>query len=232
MYKKLLLSLLVISTLQADSKNLTKIANIPEASGIDYSKSTNTLFVANDEGKIYEISTNGKILREKKVCKCDLEGISDYNKKEFLAIDEKSDTILYISKESLKIKDKLKIDKSITKKIKKDKKEGFEAISYDGEYIYLGLQSKKAPSYIIVIDKKGNLIKKIEIDTKDIAGLKAIDNNLYALSDKKDTIYKIDLKNNQVIDKSKVKAKDQEGITYINNRLYIADDSGSVYKSD
>ncbi len=45
--------------------NIKIIAKIPEASGISYSKSSNTLFVVNDEGTIYELSTKGKILRKK-----------------------------------------------------------------------------------------------------------------------------------------------------------------------
>lgn len=41
------------------------IAKIPEASGIVYSEKSNTLFVVNDEGTIYEVSLRGKIKREK-----------------------------------------------------------------------------------------------------------------------------------------------------------------------
>jgi uncharacterized protein YjiK len=230
MYKKSLLALLLLSYLQADSISVQKIATIPEASGIDYSSSTDTLFVANDEGKIYEISTDGKILREKRVCRCDLEGIADFSKKIFLAVDEKSDTILFISKKSLKIKDKLKIDSSITKEIKKNRKEGFEAISYDGKYIYLGLQSKSAPSYIVVVDIDGKLDRVIKIKTKDIAGLKVIGDRLYALSDKKDKLYIINLKKDKIVDKLSVGNSDQEGITFVDNKLYIADDRGSILK--
>ncbi len=38
------------------------IAKIPEASGICYSTKSNTLFVVNDEGTIYEIDDNGEVV--------------------------------------------------------------------------------------------------------------------------------------------------------------------------
>ncbi len=62
-----------------------EIANIPEASGICYSKTSDTLFVVNDEGRVYEITTKGKILREKRIGKYDLEAID---------IDEKNSLLL------------------------------------------------------------------------------------------------------------------------------------------
>jgi uncharacterized protein YjiK len=228
MYKRLMIIAIFASILEASSTNLKKIASIPEASGVDYSHSTDTLFVANDEGSIYEISNSGKILREKKVCKCDLEGITDYNKKRFLTVDEKSDTIIFVSKKSLKIKKRVRIDKKIMKKIRKNRKDGFEAISYDNKFIYLGLQSKTSPSSIAVVETDGKLNRVITIKTKDISGLKAIDNKLYVLSDKKNSIYVINLKNDSKIDKMSVGGKDQEGITFVNNKIYIADDSGSI----
>jgi len=41
-----------------------QIVKIPEASGIDYCSTSDTLIVANDEGSYYEISKKGKILKE------------------------------------------------------------------------------------------------------------------------------------------------------------------------
>jgi xanthine dehydrogenase molybdopterin-binding subunit B len=52
-----------------------KISKIPEASGISYCNSSDTLIVANDEGTYYEINRKGKILQKKKLGKYDLEGV-------------------------------------------------------------------------------------------------------------------------------------------------------------
>jgi hypothetical protein len=51
------------------------IAKIPEASGISYCSSDDTLVVANDEGTYYKITPKGKILQKTKLGEYDLEGV-------------------------------------------------------------------------------------------------------------------------------------------------------------
>ncbi|MEA2017948.1 MAG: hypothetical protein U9N59_05830, partial [Campylobacterota bacterium] len=42
-----------------------KIVNIPEASGICFIDKTKSIVVVNDEGWIYKLTTNGKIVQKK-----------------------------------------------------------------------------------------------------------------------------------------------------------------------
>ena len=73
------------------------LVHIPEASGICYAKNTNSLFVANDEGKVFEISTEGKILRKKQLGKYDLEGVTcDEKKGKLYFAVEGDDNILIV----------------------------------------------------------------------------------------------------------------------------------------
>jgi hypothetical protein len=59
MFKKILIiSLLFLTSCSGniENNNHKKIAEIPEASGVCYMEKSNSFFVANDEGKIYEIN--------------------------------------------------------------------------------------------------------------------------------------------------------------------------------
>ncbi|PLY04347.1 MAG: hypothetical protein C0625_16865 [Arcobacter sp.] len=108
--KKILLGILIIMSVQNIFAKEKVIAKIPEASGITYSKKSNSLFVVNDEGSIYELSLDGRILREKKLGKYDLEGITidDENDLLLLAI-EGDDSILVLSKKKFKEKKEISI---------------------------------------------------------------------------------------------------------------------------
>ena len=106
--------LLLVTFILIFSKNLFAkekvIAKIPEASGIVYSKTSNSLFVVNDEGSVYELSLKGKILREKKIGKYDLEAISIDEENDLLLLaNEKKDELLLLEKEDFTIVKKMKI---------------------------------------------------------------------------------------------------------------------------
>ena len=74
--KKLIVSLFILLSMQNLFAKEKVIAKIPEASGIVYSQKSDTLFVVNDEGKIYEITTNGKLVKKLNIGKYDFEGIT------------------------------------------------------------------------------------------------------------------------------------------------------------
>ena len=59
--------LVFLCSLQFLSANAKVLTLIPEASGITYVKKTNTLFVVNDEGILYELNLKGKIFRGNKL---------------------------------------------------------------------------------------------------------------------------------------------------------------------
>lgn len=243
MHKILLGILLVMSVNNIFAKEKI-IAKIPEASGISYSYKSNTLFVVNDEGTIYELSLQGEILRKKKIGKYDLEGIAvdDENNLLLLAI-EGDDEILILSKKKLKEKHKVSIKRDYKGvKVLKKGNDGLEGLALYKDKIYASNQSnnkypKDDSSVIVIIDydlkKKKQKIKDI-IDHGfiDIAGLTFYNDILFMVSDKKSLLIQYDIKLKKVIKKEKLPKKyAQEGITFDKNgTLYIADDNGQILK--
>ena len=236
-----ILFLICLFTSYSHAKNA--LVHIPEASGICYAKNSNTLFVANDEGKVYEIDTDGKILRKERLGKYDLEGVAcdDKNNKLLFAV-EKQDNILIVNQKTLKIQKEIDIKREFkgVEVLKKDKKNGLEGIAITPEGIYLSNQSRKRwpksdPSVLIKIDslnKKKVAIKKIvSLSYDDIAGLSFHKGYLYMVSDSDNLLIKYNLKNNKTIWKKALPDFACEGVAFDDDgNIYFADDAGKIYK--
>ena len=219
------------------------IANVPEASGICYSKYSNTLFVANDEGRVYELSREGKILRKKRLGDYDLEGVACDNKKAqlYFAV-EGSDNILVVKQKTLKVIKKININREYKGRILlvKDKKRGLEGITMDNKYFYLSNQSerkypRKDPSVIVKIDritkKKANIKGMIDHKQLDIAGLAMHQGYLYMVSDTDNKLIQYDIRRDKVVSIKKLPDFAQEGVTFDDQGyIYFADDNGRVLK--
>lgn len=219
------------------------LVHIPEASGICYAKNTNSLFVANDEGKVFEISTEGKILREKRLGNYDLEGVACDSKKGKLYFSvEGDDNVLIVNQKTLNIQKEVKIKRDFkkVKVLKKDKKNGLEGITITPNGIYLSNQSTKKwpksdPSVLIKLNslkKKKVAIKGIvDHGYKDIAGLSYHNGYLYMVSDSENLLIKYDLKNKKTISTKELSDFAQEGVTFDDDGyIYFADDNGRILK--
>lgn len=242
--------LLLVTFILIFSKNLFAkekvIAKIPEASGIVYSKTSNSLFVVNDEGTIYELSLKGEILRKAKIGKYDLEAISIDEKRQILLLaNEKEDEIILIKKSDFSIIKHSKIKgKYKGNKIVKKGKDGIEGLTLHNGKIYASNQSdkpypKEDSSVVVILDynevlnkKKAKIIDIIDHGYKDIAGLCFYEDFLYMLSDKQNLLIKYDINRKKVIKEYKLSKKyAQEGITFDKDgTLYIADDKGKILK--
>ncbi len=220
------------------------IAKIPEASGISYSYKSNSLFVVNDEGSIYEISKKGKILRERKIGNFDFEGISVDDEKNLLLIAlEGDDDILVLNKENFKKITQISIKRKFNgKKILKKGSNGLEGIALYKNNIYASNQSDKLypkndSSVIVVIDynldiKKQKIKSIIDPKLTDISGITFYNDILYMISDDNNLIVEYDIKKKKTIKRHKLSKKfAQEGITFDNKgKLFIADDNGQILK--
>lgn len=241
---KILFISLLVST-PSFAKNLKKnvIVKIAEASGICYSSRSNTLFVANDEGKVFEISKKGDILREKKLGKYDLEGLAcDNENATLLFAVEGDDAILIVNQKNLKIEKQIAIKRKFQGKkiLKKDKEHGLEAITIVKNAIFLSNQSynrypKEDASVIFQINtlkkKRAKIVKVIDHGYVDVAAMTYHKDNLYMISDKKNLLVIYDINAMQTLQEIKLKKFAQEGLCFDNeNMLYIADDEGRVLK--
>ena len=222
-FKSILLFALFIDVLNAKS-----IANIPEASGICFLKESRQLIVVNDEGWIYRLNTDGKILKKKYLGDYDLEGVTSYKKRLLIAVEDKN-AVFVVNKKSFKIVKKVKIKKH--KDIKKSKKSGIEAITVlDGE-IYISHQASAIFKIDGIENKKAKITKTYKHAYKDIAGLTSKDDILYMTSDKKNLLIKYDIKNAKTLQKIKLPKSAQEGICFDDKEnIYIADDNGRILK--
>ncbi len=218
------------------------IADIPEASGICYNPASNTLFVANDEGTLYELFLDGKIKRKKYLGHLDLEGVTcdTKNNRLLVAVEGKEevaviDPVNLVPIRTVKIK---RAYKGITL-LKKDKKHGFEGITLDNRGIlYISNQSKHKyphpdPSVIVIIKnlkhKKASIAEIIDPEKIDISGLAWHKNNLYMVSDTNDKLYRYNMRTKKIDLKIKLPEFAQEGITFApDGKIFFADDDGHI----
>lgn len=243
--KKLILGFIILISIQNLFAKEKVIAKVPEASGIVYSEKSNTLFVVNDEGKIYELSTKGQILKKLNLGKYDLEGITiDEDKGLLILAIEGDEKILVLNQDNFKILNEIKIKRKYKKinVLKKDSKNGIEGIVLFKDKLYISNQSKnkypKADSSVIVIvdydlNKKKLKIKNIiDHGITDVSGLTFYKDTLFMISDKNNLLLSYDIKNNKIIKKYKLSKKyAQEGLTFDKKgNLYIADDNGQILK--
>ena len=243
--KKLILGFIILISIQNLFAKEKVIAKVPEASGIVYSEKSNTLFVVNDEGKIYELSTKGQILKKLNLGKYDLEGITiDEDKGLLILAIEGDEKILVLNQDNFKILNEIKIKRKYKKinVLKKDSKNGIEGIVLFKDKLYISNQSKnkypKADSSVIVIvdydlSKKKLKIKNIiDHGITDVSGLTFYKDTLFMISDKNNLLLSYDIKNNKIIKKYKLSKKyAQEGLTFDKKEnLYIADDNGQILK--
>ncbi len=242
--KKILLGIVIIMSIQNLFAKIKIIAKIPEASGIDYSTKSNSLFVVNDEGSIYELSKKGKILREKKIGKYDFEGIvvDDKNNVLLVAIEGK-ENILILSKDNFKKINEISIKRTYKGiKVLKKGSDGIEGIALNNNKIFLSNQSDKLypkddSSVIVIVNynlkkKKQKIENIINHGITDISGLTFIGDILYMISDDNNFIVSYDTNKKKILRKDKLPKKfAQEGITFDNKgNLFIADDKGQILK--
>lgn len=210
------------------------IAMIPEASGIDYCKNSDTLVVANDEGAYFEIKTDGQIVQRVKPGNYDLEGVVCEEKRLIFALEDKG--ILIVERRGNK-KEKVELERNYNgKKVPLfNKKAGVEGIAKNGNTVYLSKQSnKKKKSFIAVVEftpYPSKIIGLIEHRISDTSGLTYHEGYLYMVSDKEDLLIKFDPEKKIMVHKVKLDKGAWEGIAFDNKGfVYLADDNGRVVK--
>jgi len=219
---------------------------IEEASGIVYHKSRNTLFVVDDEGLIFELTLDGKIINQKYLGDFDLEGVTTgQNVNELIVAVEGVERILFVDANSLVVKRNINIDRTWDncEILIPDKSHGIEGIhNFNGHLLLVNqsynLKSKQDPSILFEIrediDMQEFYIYSITyLPFPDLAGITEKDGLLYLLSDDENLILAHDKEKNEVVNQFNITISgDQEGLTFDSaGNLYIAIDGRGVFKT-
>lgn len=197
-------------------------------------ESTDTFFVANDEGKIYEINSKWKILREKFIWKYDFEWIiCNEDQWEIYMLIEWTGNILPISIKKFEKKEELILDIS-----KKERKKYFTAKSWaewlamNGNTLYISTQNDKNNllEFELPKDWKKLKLKKIyDIKSDDLSWMTYYKKLLYILSDKNDKIYKYSIEKEEIVKEISLEKGNWEWIVLDKNgTIYLADDAWRI----
>ncbi|MCD4784499.1 MAG: SdiA-regulated domain-containing protein [Candidatus Eremiobacteraeota bacterium] len=237
-------------------EKLDRKEKIEEPSGIAYHPMRKTLFVVSDDGDIYEIDLNGKILAKKHISaqdndELDPEGVAINTRTgEVYVAAEEIDGILVIDPATLKITGIFKI-------INKDEKgkplfreggNGFEGIAfvpgkkagYDRIYICNQhdppiVMKVPAPSVIkkrFAGKKSLKVLGWFRMPCTDLSGMTYHNSRktLFILSDFNNTLFEVST-DGKILNQWSVPGQDQEGIAFAGNYVYIAQDSGKIIKA-
>lgn len=218
-----------IDNREENSSQLGEIAYIKAASGISYCHKNNTLMVASDNGKIYEITQSGDILSKYTIGNYDFEGIICKDKELILAIEGSG--LLRFNRETHEI-DIFPLEGATD--IKMSNKHGIEGLIKIGDYYYLSIQSKKkknAKLLKVLLDKSSaTVISTLTTNIIDMSGLEYHNGELYILSDINDALYRYNLKNKEILEVIPLPEFAQEGVAFSSNSdIFFANDDGSIF---
>ena len=229
---------------------------IREPSGITYHPNRKSLFVIGDEGHLYEITTDGYLIRSKRLKRRDFEGITvDPFSGRLYTVVEGDDAILEIDQKTLRVIRKFEINRKFNgQELLKKKGTGLEAIVFVPDISHpergtfwvgnqsFDLRSGKEPSIICQINipllssrkkkTKGKIIDFFLMNAIDISGL-TYDirrNQLVVINDKPNLLQEVGY-DGKVLHQYQLPGKGQEGITLDTmGYIYIAQEDGKIIK--
>jgi uncharacterized protein YjiK len=226
---------------------------ITEPSGAVFNPHKKTLYVVSDEGYIFELNKEGKVLRENKLGRLDLEGVTydDINRRIF-AVVEKKDLIIEIDEESFEIKKTFKVNRFYNnKEVLNPERDGFEGIAIipEEQVFYLvnqGFSLKEkyandAPAIIkveIPSDENYESTDELQIeeyyrlDVDDLAEIVYTpnDNNLLVLSDSNNLLMKYSLRGER-LSEAILEENGKEGLAFDDEDwFYLFQEDGSIKK--
>ena len=227
-----------------------------EPSGITYHPQRKTLFVVGDEGNVFELRTDGKIVNEGHLAHADLEGITVDPATGFLyAVVESEEAILEIHPSSFRIGRKFPIDRNFEgRELLKKGGMGLEAITFipdathpEGGTFWVGNQSfdlkpGREPSVICEVylplrssqakEAKGKILRYFPMTVIDLSGMAydARHQRLIVISDTTNLLLEIAL-TGEVGHRYLIPGDDQEGVALDQlGYIYIAQENGEILK--
>jgi len=229
-------------------------AGIIEPSGICYHAERGTIFVVGDEGDIYEIETNGTLIKQKRIDNKDFEGITyDPSSGLLYAAVEGEEIIVEIHPSSFEIIREFSIPSNYVGEILLSNIHGIEGVTFvpdykhneggtffiasqafsaiDGQYFSTIFQVE-LPLLNTVVNSK--IIGYFRSNIVDLSGLHfdSKTGHIFVISDERNTIFEYEpTGSGTALEFYFLPGNKQEGITIDEKEfLYIAQDSGGIIK--
>lgn len=202
--------------------------NVSEASGLTINASGSTLYTVSDNtGNIYELSTDGTVIKEYAYIGNDVEGISMISNNKVLLVEERTKEIVEYDL-STKTYNKHKVIYS-----NNDSNSGLEGIAINLNDNTVFILNEKNPGLLMRLRSDFSIIESYNLDfASDYSGIfhDKESNLLWILSDQSKTVNKCSLKG-ALIKSYATNVIKGEGIVVTNNNIYIVSDSNStLYK--
>ena len=202
--------------------------NVSEASGLAINIAGSNLYTVSDNtGNIYELATDGTVLKEYIYNGDDVEGISMVSNNKVLLVEERTKEVVEydLSKKNYK---KHKVIYS-----NNDSNSGLEGIAFNLNDNTTFILNEKNPGLLMRLRTDFSIIESYSLDfASDYSGIfydKEL-NILWILSEQSKTINKCSLKG-VLIKSYAIDVIKAEGIAVTNNTIYIVSDSNStLYK--
>lgn len=218
-------SLLPILLLFATS--FSTLYAFPEMSGMTYLSQSETFFAVGDEGHLFELDENLKIIRTVFLGDFDLEAVtSNSDGSRLYCLDESGLMLLEISLPDLSV---LSVEE-IKKKNKLDKKYfQFESLILIEDTFIMGAtynSEKKGEGVLLRFHRDDLKTEKMaDIPLQDISGLAYSEPYFLIISDNADKMI-IFSEDEGLLDSLDIQGVHQEGVSLKENDVYILDESG------
>lgn len=226
---------------------------IDEPSGVCYTPDTNTLFVVSDEGRLYEMGTDGVVYRWGYLDGFDTEDVC-IEGRSLLVAAEGVDEVLVIDRTTLKVVTEIPIERSPNgdNYLYEDDEYGIEGIVLVNGRIFLTNQSDyimpgcvltgqppprvEDPSMLFSIEVASDSslawIRSIDFfEHTDLAAVAYHDSLFYLISDDEDLLLEFDQEKGEVVVAYELFGEEQEGLAFDDEgNMYVADESVGIMK--
>ena len=202
--------------------------NVSEASGLTINTSGSALYTVSDNtNSIYQLATDGTVLKEYVYNGNDVEGISMVSANKVLLVEERTKEIVEYDLTTKNYKKHKVIYNN------NDSNMGLEGIAFNLNDNTLFIINEKDPGLLMRLRSDFSIIESYDLDfASDYSGIfydKEL-NILWILSDESKTINKCSLKG-KLIKSYAIDVVKAEGIAVTNTNIYIVSDSNStLYK--
>jgi len=232
-------------------RKIDKKEAIEEPSGIAWHPARKTLFVVSDDGDIYEIDADGKILNQKRLPHgkrddIDPEGVTVNTRTGNLYVaSEEGDDILEVDPRTFEILGYYDIVSK--KELLRHGGNGIEGIAYvpgkkaEDDRVYVVNQDDPPIVMKVALPRKpkGNAVQKepvpvigyFKMPVSDLSGITYYSSRktLFILSDTNNALFEVTTAG-KIVNQWAIPGKDQEGIAFDKTFMYITQDSGKILK--